>query len=190
MYQVGETVINECYKLEIINDDSFYLNEYLTEQDYFDVRFYHKKYDFGTKKSLEETEKDIESGNYEVFKVYMYDHSGLSFSISDNSYPFNCQWDSGVIGYILVDKDHEFENINNSVKCFIDTINDICSGNVYGYNLYLLGEIEASCWGFIGDSGLEAISNDVEHFIKLSHINKISYPSFCLGIPSKLFSVK
>ena len=37
--------------------------------------------------------------------IRMYDHSGIGISLNADSYPYNCPWDSGWIGYIFVDAD-------------------------------------------------------------------------------------
>lgn len=33
--------------------------------------------------------------------VFMYDHSGVSLSICNNTWPYNCEWDSGTLGFIM-----------------------------------------------------------------------------------------
>jgi len=65
-----------------------------------------KKYNFGNKKfkSIEEIDKYIKRKINIVFPWYMYEHSGIGFSLNNNSYPFNCPWDAGQIGYIVVPK--------------------------------------------------------------------------------------
>jgi hypothetical protein len=36
-----------------------------------------------------------------VLRVFLYDHSGLAVSLSNKHYPFNCPWDSGVVGIMV-----------------------------------------------------------------------------------------
>lgn len=70
----------------------------------------HKRYDFANESlispkkydSWDELYNEIEK-IYEpviVETIYMYDHSGITLSLS----PFNCPWDSGRLGFIIVTK--------------------------------------------------------------------------------------
>lgn len=65
-----------------------------------------KKYKLGNKKfdTPKELEKYLKKKTNIVFNWYMYEHGGIAFSLSNQGYPFNCPWDAGQIGYIVVPK--------------------------------------------------------------------------------------
>ena len=97
------------------------------------------------------------------FPVHLYEHSGASISIS-NSYPYNCQWDSGTIGFAVVTKSDIRENwsIKSVTKKYIEqaekvlrgeveTLDNYISGEVYGYSVEDENGNEIdSCSGFYG----------------------------------------
>ena len=73
---------------------------------------FHKRYNLGDKhdfnsrdyESWEEMEEAVRN-HYEVLALkplYLYDHSGITISTS----PFSCNFDSGKIGFVIVDKDN------------------------------------------------------------------------------------
>lgn len=95
-----------------------------------------------------------------ILPIYMYDHSGLTISTT----PFNCQWDSGQIGFIFISKAKarkEFSKKRLSVQ-FIKKLEDYMFGEVETYDQYLTGDTYGfklldeqgeevhSCWGFFG----------------------------------------
>ena len=95
--------------------------------------------------------------------VHLYNHSGISISTS-YSYPYNCSWDSGTIGFLVVTKEdiRKNWNIKRVTQDYIDwaeelaeselnTLNQEITGEVYGFVLYDEdGEVEDSCGGFYG----------------------------------------
>jgi hypothetical protein len=95
-----------------------------------------------------------------ILPLYLYDHSGITISTS----PFSCGWDSGQIGFVFVSKEKlrkEYsvkritnEIINKATKVLlaeVETYDNYLRGEVYGYTLLNEnGEVEDSCWGFIG----------------------------------------
>lgn len=118
------------YKLEVYHD------EYETEttRDYDNlgkIITWHKNYDFTDNVVKEkfsnltespETFLDYANKNKFLYKsLYMYDHSGISFSLSNNVYPFNDRWDSGQVGYIFttpedIKKWFKVKEITNDIK--------------------------------------------------------------------------
>jgi hypothetical protein len=105
----------------------------------------------------------VRDGAVLVFSLYLYDHSGISISIS-SGYPYNDVWDAGQVGLIYVLREdllREFgakrvspkllkkaeEIIRTEVKIY-----DQClTGDVWGYIVYDSdGEQYDSCWGFYG----------------------------------------
>lgn len=99
-----------------------------------------------------------------VLPVYLYDHSGVSYSTR----PFNCPWDSGQIGWIFVTNtkarsDYRVKRITAKVRARVleglrqevEVYSQWANGETYGYV-----SRDDSCWGFIGyDNAVEA-AND------------------------------
>ena len=84
---------------------------------------------------------------YHIFSLFAYIHSGISLSLGNTSYPFNCRWDTSNTGFVLVKKELTVYDEKTQVKDIVidelkveenaqglvDTWNDYLSGNVYGY---------------------------------------------------------
>lgn len=88
--------------------------------------------------------------------LYMYDHSGLAFSLT----PFSCPWDSGQIGYVYTTREDFERNGLDWDPAFAEKIladevrefDDVHQGNVWGFVVEdRNGNHLESCWGFIGD---------------------------------------
>lgn len=64
-----------------------------------------------------------------VFPIYAYVHSGVSFSIS----PFSCPWDSGQCGIAIIPKENAKTKIEAEkiIKHEINILNDYIEGRVY-----------------------------------------------------------
>jgi len=117
--------------------------------------------------------------------VYMYDHSGVTISTT----PFNCNWDSGQIGYIYTTKksvrnEYNTKRISNKLKntvisvleAEINLLNDYIDGNVYCYTLYENNEIIDSCCGFYGDDFREQMKEYLPKAVhKQLYETEISY---------------
>jgi hypothetical protein len=89
--------------------------------------------------------------DYHHLPLIAYVHSGVGLSLSRERYPFNCPWDSGKIGFVLVKKRAGFRNIRKAAQSLVDEWNQYLSGDVYGYVIESDGEgHEDSCWGFYG----------------------------------------
>jgi len=114
----------------------------------------------------DEMEQDIIKREQPVIikKVYMYVHSGATISLT----PFDCRWDSGVLGFVIITKEDlrteynwkvitkkrlesVLENINNVLEGEIEVLDDYISGNVYEFSIQdENGDTEDSCSGFYG----------------------------------------
>lgn len=95
-----------------------------------------------------------------ILPIYMYDHSGITISTS----PFSCRWDSGQVGWIIVDRkgmkecmgwskitEQREEQLINILKQEVQTYDQYLTGDVWGYEIYdEEGEFVDSCWGFYG----------------------------------------
>ena len=107
--------------------------------------------------------EELESKFFDEFialPLYLYDHSGLTM----RTYPFDCRWDSGKVGYIYVSK--QLARIEYSTKRITkklrNKILDILIGEVEVYDQYLRGDVYEfvienehnmhldSCGGFFG----------------------------------------
>jgi len=152
---------------------------------------WHTRYDLGNSKrfgnghgSPEECQKYAKETNSILLPLFMYDHSGIALSLG-REYPFNCPWDSGQVGYILIDRQwlKEFygksyftkkirQRLIESAENNVQLYNDYLSGSVYGYTIECPDGNEGdSCWGFYGydhkESGLlEAARDTIDWDIK------------------------
>lgn len=149
---------------------------------------FHKRYDLGDKTdyrsedydSWDELRQGIIDNEGEVFMLplYLYDHSGITISTR----PFNCNWDSGQVGFIFVSKNKvKKEGIDETkvldyLKGEVETYDQYLTGDVYGYRVY---EVETcslghehktlvdSCWGFYGEEYAEKEGRSLlEHYEK------------------------
>ena len=105
----------------------------------------------------------LEELGSEVVKLplILYDHSGLWMS-TGRQWPFNCPWDTSMLGYIYVAHekiakeygDANKKNIAKATECLqseVETYSQFISGAVYGYIVEdAAGEHLDSCWGYYG----------------------------------------
>lgn len=150
------------YKLEIYQDE----DEPETSRDYENlgkIISWHNKYDFtdsGVKEKFnsltESPEAFLDYANKHKFiykPLYMYEHSGISFSLSNRTYPFNDRWDSGQVGYLFatpedIKKWFEVSEITEDIKekvydnfeSEIKEMNSDMAGDSFYYILYENGE--------------------------------------------------
>jgi len=155
----------------------------------------HKSYNLG---DVEESKK-IPWGDFESWKdaenyiykkydvaillpVFMYDHSGLAF----NTTGFSCGWDSGQVGFILIEKSKVrkeysvkrigkklLDQVKGYLKQEVKTYSQWHEGDVYGYTITdKNGDEVESCWGFYGydyvkEQAESAVPpSNAEHFVK------------------------
>ena len=158
---------------------------------------WHRRYRMGDENPYEtpaDFREEINYNNAIILPVYMYDHSGVSLSTSNN-YPFSDPWDAGQAGYIYVTKDkiRKEYNVKRISKQLIQkvigymneeikTFNEYLSGSVYGFRVekknvcphcgHVEWEILDSCYGFYGNdweaNGLkDTISDDYKYLLDL-----------------------
>jgi hypothetical protein len=96
--------------------------------------------------------------------VHLYKHSGESIS-TELTEPYDCRWDSGTIGFVVVTKEDIRKNwgIKRVTQKYIDhaeeileaeikTLDQYVRGEVYGFMVEDIdGEEIDSCSGFYGD---------------------------------------
>jgi len=131
---------------------------------------WHKRYNLGDPHewTVEDFQNYLEHGQDKVvFPLYLYDHSGLTISIT----PFQCPWDSGQVGWIYTTR-HEIrrwfgvERVSTKLLLRakmvlmheVQTYDAYLRGEVYGYRLYRKSfcdscgqttlSLEDSCWGY------------------------------------------
>jgi len=105
--------------------------------------------------------------------LYLYDHSGICMSTNNTTYPYNCPWDSGMVGFICVTKEaiRKEYKVKYITKKLLETVLNMLQGEVNEYNRYISGEVygytcvdatgeEDSCWGYYNDP------EDIIEFIK------------------------
>lgn len=102
--------------------------------------------------------------------LWVYEHSGITMSCGDPSYPYNDRWDSSCAGWIVMSKDSVMGNLaateenwrTKAIECMrgeVELYDHWLTGNVYGYTLLEetapdeWTEVD-SCWGFYGDDVL------------------------------------
>lgn len=130
-----KTIETDKYKLEVGLDEGYELEDiiFCDEDEIFYSNVPRYLGDVNTKgKTLEDFEslKDIQEyhgPDFKVYKVNAYIHSGIVLSLGEG-YPFNCQWDSGLGGILVLPKVFNAES-------FIETFNQCLAGEVYYYTL-------------------------------------------------------
>lgn len=167
-----ETINYKGFTIKIENDE----NSINPREDWDNLGTmvcFHNRYELGDKNtgydssdfnSFDELkEKLFDDGAVLVLPIYMYDHSGITI----NTTPFNCNWDSGQIGFIFVKKEdiekeggfpEDWKNEYHKGKSDIEIAQTILEGEIETYDQYLKGEvygydiegINDSCWGFFG----------------------------------------
>lgn len=140
---------------------------------------------------------------YIALPLYLYDHSGRTISTS----PFADPWDSGFFGIIAVPLEkvrEEFKwktitqerrkQIEKYLQGEVESYDEYLRGEVYGYDIKvdegadedgMLPEIDDSCWGFFGDSGIEQIISEARSSIDATlaeHEKKIERERRCEAI--------
>lgn len=97
----------------------------------------------------------------EAHAIYMYDHSGLTISLT----PYSCPWDSGQVGWAYLTREEILKEYGGKVvtrrnrqlalellQHEIDEYDSYLRGEVYGFVVEDAdGNDINSCWGFVGD---------------------------------------
>jgi hypothetical protein len=83
-----------------------------------------------------------ERGAVVILPLRLYDHSGISISVS-SEYPYNCRWDSSKVGYIFataeaIKKEFSVKKITAKLKAKVEAI---LKQEVETYDQYLRGEV-------------------------------------------------
>lgn len=109
--------------------------------------------------------KTLDRKGYISLPVYKYEHSGVCYTAAERN-PFNCDWDSCLIGIIYISKTdaktvfnatrltkNVKEKVLDLLKAEVKVYSDWADGNCHYYQLMDGdGEEIDSCGGFIGDA--------------------------------------
>lgn len=109
---------------------------------------FHNRYNLGDKtdyrskdyNSWDELKQGIitNEGEVVILPLYLYDHSGITISTS----PFNCNWDSGQVGFIFVSKYKikkegiDEDKVEEYLKSEVKTYDNFLTGEVYAYRIF------------------------------------------------------
>ena len=167
MAEAIQTVKYKNHKIEILPDEHCE-NPIQTWDMLGEYYCWHRRYSLGNSDRFNTPDEVIayakQTGSL-LFNLYMYDHSGITLSISNSHYPFNDRWDAGQLGFVLVDREKalkEFgkkrltkklkQKIYKTIEGEVETYNQYLAGDVYGYVVRRDNEPIDSCWGFYGQS--------------------------------------
>ena len=110
-----------------------------------------KNEDYG---SWDEMQEALDNQYKWVYPVFMFDHSGLAFSINS----FDCKFDSGQVGFIVSDEGTPEEAYMHATS-ELKTYGDYANGDVYGVRVFEDTEMIDFQYGYYGcdheDSGLK-----------------------------------
>lgn len=107
---------------------------------------------------------------YLIGELFLYDHSGITIRMGR----FSCSWDSGPVGYVVVDRVRAAEEWGTKTD---DEYIELMKGEVEVYDQYLTGDVWGyviedehgeevdSCWGFYGyENCKEQARSQAEYF--------------------------
>jgi hypothetical protein len=154
---------------------------------------WHRRYRLGDKQPNEppaDWEKEnIPEGSIKL-PIYLFDHSGLTLSTSDESFRAadSQKWDWGRLGTIFVTPDEikkDFGEITEEVTARVTRIlkeevaiyDQYMRGEVWGWELEDEGEATEGCFGFYGDTladtgMLESIPEKARHLAAEAWVNR------------------
>ena len=131
---------------------------FATFEDRIQISEYHN---FECPENAQEFAKD---NGWQIFPLYKYEHGGVAYSIG----PFGCPWDSGQVGYILINP-NECPQPEKYATGVCEEFSQWCNGEVYGYVIEGKdGDHLDSCWGFYGydyalNEGESALVWQIDH---------------------------
>lgn len=124
--------------------------------------------------------------NIFILPLYLYDHSGITI----NTTGFTCQWDSGQVGYIYMEKEKalkEFpklervteekwnESIYKHIKMEVEEYNHFLTGDIWGYIIEdEKGDHIDSCWGLYGREYCEQEANNALEYYKKTNPQQLN----------------
>jgi len=173
-----ETIEYKNHKIEIFYDECGYSPRENDNMCVFHIG--HSRYSFGDenytdRESIDEAFHEAKKAGDLVLPLYMYDHSGITISLS----PFSCPWDSGQVGFVQVKRKEIIDNFGKKIftkklkqkaeevaEMEVKEMDSYVRGEVYGYKI---DEDEGdSCWGFVGDIKycIEEAKSVIDYIVK------------------------
>lgn len=164
---VEQVVDGIKYQVEIVHDENMSnpLDREHDESKMGTIIGSHRRYNFfdqahNTEKysSWDEWAKRSFGKDCIYLPVYMLDHSGISI----NTTGFSCDWDSGQLGFVYVNKERVrelydvkritkkvMERAEEELRAEIEMVNVYLQGECFGYRLFKDNKEVDSCWGFL-----------------------------------------
>jgi uncharacterized protein (DUF2249 family) len=182
-----ETTVASGYTMEIFVDH--FPSNPRTEWDNAGTMVcFHRKYRLGDKHDYNSKDFDSWAGLKKqiikdhdpaaILPIYMYDHSGVTISTT----PFDCPWDSGLVGYIYISKEKardefEFKRLTAKVKqqiaeylvSEVKTYDQYLRGDVYGFQILEGDEVIESVAGFYGKESAITDANSCLKYYNEKH---------------------
>lgn len=151
----------------------------------------HRTYDLGDNTTMNAQEIIYYANRSNVISlpIYLYDHSGIGVSTDNTIYPYNCPWDSGMVGYICVTKEKVKKEygIKRITKKIQEKVLNILQNEVNIYHMYLSGQAygyvytdasgeEESCWSYFmsPEDLIEEVKQGIDAYEKRQLINAAS----------------
>lgn len=168
------TEVHKGYKIEIHRDDSGIDSG---PQDWQDETAFiaanHRDFYVIPKWIRDIDEVQYYQDTHDIYPLIAYIHSGVALSLS-RDYPFNCPWDSGQVGWVVVNRS-ECPDTYKYAQGMVEEWNQYLSGDVWGY-VVSLGTDEDSCWGFYGyENCLTEAKSVVDWHIKRLSVDYMAY---------------
>jgi hypothetical protein len=181
MSDLLDTVDYKGYKINIYPDSDTESPESWEDKNGLMIISFHRHYGSNHGYSTpEDAVADLKKSHH-LFVVRAYEHSGISFSLSKSTYPFNDQWDSYDYGILAIPKS-EWKTRAKALKyagSWIKMYSAWAAGSVYYIEVKSPEDEDVdSCGGFIGADGLKdgitEMKASIDNFIKLKSSKFIS----------------
>ena len=158
--EVVETIKYCGHMIEILTDDNPWNPREESKICIFHIA--HNHYCFGDEnyndfESIKAAKNEAIRNGDIVSPLYMFDHSGITISLS----PFSCPWDSGQVGFVQVPRKIMIKEFGTKIftpklkkralkimEHEVSELDSYIKGEAYGY---VIDEDGDSCWGYIGD---------------------------------------
>ena len=113
---------------------------------------------------------------HKVYPLYAYVHSGVALSLG-RQWPFDCPWDSGQIGFVLVKRGIGVRDFDSAAQSVVETWNQYLSGDVWGISIQDSEDnVLDSCWGFYGfEYAKKEAMEMAESTFQAEQVRKLSY---------------
>jgi hypothetical protein len=130
---------------------------------------FHKRYNFPNEigirnedyGSWDEMQEALDNQYKWVYPVFMYDHSGLAFSINS----FDCKWDSGQVGFIVLESGTP-EQAYKWATSELQTFSHYMNGEMFGVSVFEDTELLDTNSGYYGhDHETSGLKDDLQSYL-------------------------